>query len=680
MNNNPKSKACPGHRSGIQNPKPNVLLLFLLPLILIAAILAAPFELSFPVPWHHSDEGFILYKSYLLSLGKTPYLDFDPFWPPGVYFVNGLLFTLFGPDLLAVKYGLAFVTVLSSLLLFFIAIKIMPNHLAALCALLFLFWGPPILNIPYSSWYAVPFGLAGLCVLIRAVENDRLLPVLLAGIAAGAAFTFKQSIGVFVLASYGLIGLFWRRGNHADCLVARSAEFLLVLVLAAALPLAYVSRHTVSNIAFLHLPALLLAGLLLWLLNRPYYRTEARSSFRNLVLYQLVLSGGFIALIAAWFCYLAPKVGWLDLFRNVLLIGQSWRLNEMVVAFPTFSPISFLFPAFLAALAAIGHIMIRNRANRGVVIICSSAAAALLILFANWIVEGAAFRYFLSKRWDLNIYLYFPAAITAVFTIFLIRNVKKNAASKEVLFSLCLFVYAVLLFQQTFPYADLNHFTFGFAPWIPLAFFLVHRLIASARIESRLLSIRVAAIAVLAVPLFLLFAGRAVNQARLLLAFKRVPAGWSLESRPISRMDVEGGQIFFDTGYAQMFKELIEYVRANTAPTDTVASLPSLVIVNVLTQRMAPTKFVYLWPGYFSEEEIRMTADQIRTNLPKLVIISRMPSLSNDILSYEGYSSEYPEIAGAVAELYEPVATIGYFTVMRPRRLPGEILSAAVEN
>jgi hypothetical protein len=273
--------------------------------------------------------------------------------------------------------------------------------------------------------------------------------------------------------------------------------------------------------------------------------------------------------------------------------------------------------------------------------------------------------------------MYFPVAITVLFLIFLVRNVRGNVASKEVLFSLCLFIYSVLLLQQTFPYADLNHFTFGFAPWIPLAFFLVHRLALSAKMEPCSLSIRIAAIAVLALPLFLLFAGRAANQARLLLAFKQAPTGWSIEARSISRLDVAGGQVLFDTGYAQMFKELVEYVRNNTAPSDTVASLPSLVIVNVLSQRLSPTKFVYLWPGYFSPDEIRMTADQMRANLPKLVIISRMPSLPNDILSYEGYSSEYPEIAGVVAELYEPVTKIGCFTVMRPRRAPEDILSTA---
>lgn len=641
--------------------------------------LAAPYDLSFPITWHHSDEGFILYKSYLVSIGKLPYVDFDPFWPPGVYLVNGLLFKLFGPDLLVAKYGLAAVTFLSSLFLFIIAVKLMPKYLAAMCALLFVFWGPPILNIPYSSWYSVPAGLGGLCAALWGIEKKKLFPIFIAGIAAGAAFSFKQSIGVFVLASYGLMGLFWRLEERRYNPLGLAAEYLLILVLCVALPVAYVSRHTMSNIVLLHLPVILLAGLLMWTMRTLRAQAQSHLSVRNLLLYQSLLSGGFVAAILPWFLYLGPHSGWLELFRNVLLIGQSWRIKEMIVPFPSFAISSLIFPALLGAGAFFLFVGLKKRGNKAELLLSLSAIAILLILGLNSIVEGTAIHYFFSKRWDSNIFLYFPLPVIVAYAAFLVTSTKKGAPADSHLISICLSIYCVLLLQQTFPYEDLNHFSFGFAPWILLSFFLVYRAAQAGISRNRMLPAwrQSAIILVFALPLSFFLMGRAANQARLFMAMKQSARGWWLERRPLSRLDVEGGGMLFDSEYSQMFKTLVEHIETNTKPTDTVAALPSLAIVNFLTQRQAPTKFVYLWPGYFSADEIQRTAQEIRDKQPRYIIVSKMPASPKDILSYAGYEARFPEIANVVSEKYEPETTIGFFTVLRPKKLVGTNLENA---
>jgi hypothetical protein len=651
----------------------NIALIFFFIGVGAACFLAAPYDLSFPVTWHHSDEGFILYKSYLVSIGKLPYVDFDPFWPPGVYLLNGLLFKLFDANLLVAKYGLAVVTFLSSLFLFMIAAKLMPKYLAALCALLFVFWGPPVLNIPYSSWYSVPLGLGGLYAVSWGIEKEKLIPIFVAGAAAGAAFSFKQSIGVFVLASYGLMGLFWRRREFRHNSIGMAAEYLLILILCIGLPAAYVSRHTVSNSVLLHFPAFLLAGLLVWTVSM--FRRQARSQLRvrNLLLYQSLLAGGFAAAILPWFLYLGPKTGWLELFRNVLLIGQSWRIKEMIVPFPPFAVSSLIFPAILTAGASFLFMVLKKRENKTELLLCLSAIAILLALGLNSIVEGTAVRYFFSSRWDSNIFLYLPLPAIIAYAIFLVTNIKKGTGADRHLISICLSIYCVLLLQQTFPYEDLNHFSFSFAPWIPLCFFLVYRACHAGMSRNGKLPVwrQRAIILAFALPLSFFLMARATNQARLFLAVKQSAKGWSLERRTLSRLDVKGGEMLFDSGYSQMFKALVDHIEENTRPTDTVAALPSLAIVNFFTRRQAPTKFLYLWPGYFSVDEIRRTAQEIREKQPRYIIVSNMPALPNDILSYAGYEAQYPEIAKVVSDLYVPEATIGFFTVLRPKKGTG---------
>ena len=333
----------------------------LLTILLFALIggvfaLLAPLEPLFPVTWYNADEGFILYKSYLVSIGKLPYVDFDPFWPPLVYYLNGALFTIFGVNIMAAKYGVAvFVGLLGSICMFGVASKVMPKWVAALCAISFIFCGPPIMNVPYSSWYTVPIGLAGLYAIFMALERKSLLAVLFAGIAVGLAFSFKQSIGGFVGSSFAMMGLFWQDPSESSPartgIASQLVRAALAVSLCVALPLAYVTNRTAGNFIFLTLPTLVVCVLVLWLQGEllDCNGKPGISSLKRLVSYEVVLSSGFIIAIAPWFGYLAVNIGFLETLKRVLLLGEAWRLREMIIPFPQVDRRALIFPIILIA-------------------------------------------------------------------------------------------------------------------------------------------------------------------------------------------------------------------------------------------------------------------------------------------------------------------------------------------
>ncbi len=105
--------------------------------------------------------------------------------------------------------------------------------------------------------------------------------------------------------------------------------------------------------------------------------------------------------------------------------------------------------------------------------------------------------------------------------------------------------------------------------------------------------------AILVIPLLFFMSARTINTARLLVNVKRTSSGWALNATDFSALDVEGSETVFDSEYSRMFGEVVKYVRANSQPSDTVAGLPSLAVINFLTERRAPTKFVYMWPDTF---------------------------------------------------------------------------------
>src|SRR3989344_4031275 len=131
------------------------------------------------------DEGYILDAALRFFQGQVPYKDFWIIYPPGIVYILGSLFWLFGPSLLLGRFLMVLVGLVISYLLYKVTRQLMPS-------LLFLSWGIPHLNFPWPTWFALLFMLASLA----SVKSPRL-----SGFFAGLSLLFKQTLGIAVVFS-----------------------------------------------------------------------------------------------------------------------------------------------------------------------------------------------------------------------------------------------------------------------------------------------------------------------------------------------------------------------------------------------------------------------------------------------------------------------------------------------
>ncbi|MGE3261612.1 MAG: hypothetical protein AB7K68_07535 [Bacteriovoracia bacterium] len=149
------------------------------------------------------DEGFTSYGAQRLREGEWPHRDFFFLWTPGILVWHAFLQEL-GFSWLGERASALVAAAFTGALLLRQAHDW--NFRAtqrALLALGILLWGFSLWNIPYSSWYALPFALLG----------ARLGPTrsILAGLCLAAAFWFKQNIGI--LACVGSLSALYLAGE-----------------------------------------------------------------------------------------------------------------------------------------------------------------------------------------------------------------------------------------------------------------------------------------------------------------------------------------------------------------------------------------------------------------------------------------------------------------------------------
>jgi hypothetical protein len=131
------------------------------------------------------DEGFLVYGSERVLHGQLPMSDFTSY-PPGRYFLLGLLFKLFGVNLVVSRFMEMAFLLLNGLMMFYIGKRLMPSGWAIIPSfILILFPGP---------WHKVffTFGLLlPLLTLFRFLERENSMRILIVGWAIGIALILK---------------------------------------------------------------------------------------------------------------------------------------------------------------------------------------------------------------------------------------------------------------------------------------------------------------------------------------------------------------------------------------------------------------------------------------------------------------------------------------------------------
>jgi hypothetical protein len=145
------------------------------------------------------DEGQIVYPSWRVAEGAIPYREFGQLYGPSVFYLNALLFRVFGADVLVLRVELVILKAVAAVLVYLAARRMAaPPFALAVYGLMLVVWGAPwwIFNTPYANHYALTLSLAGLLIFL---SSSGWRGAAVAGICFGLATTFKQTAGIFVV-------------------------------------------------------------------------------------------------------------------------------------------------------------------------------------------------------------------------------------------------------------------------------------------------------------------------------------------------------------------------------------------------------------------------------------------------------------------------------------------------
>jgi 4-amino-4-deoxy-L-arabinose transferase-like glycosyltransferase len=214
-------------------------------LILLFVVAVRLRALSVPL---ERDEGEYAYIGQLILQGVAPYKLAYAMKLPGTYLVYALVMAVFGQTAAAIHMGLLLANAAAILFVFLIARQLFDavGGLVAAAFYMLITLGPALYGTSaHANHFVVLFALAGVLVLLRAIQSERLAAFFGGGVLFGLAFVMKQHGVVFVLFALAYLSLHaadtrpinWRQyGRRIAALLAGAAAPYVVTcgVLAAA--------------------------------------------------------------------------------------------------------------------------------------------------------------------------------------------------------------------------------------------------------------------------------------------------------------------------------------------------------------------------------------------------------------------------------------------------------------
>lgn len=176
------------------------------------------------------DEGEYAYAAQLILQGVPPYAQVYNMKMPGVYAAYALILALFGQTHIGIHFGLLVINAGTILLMYFLGKRLFNPFigLGAAAAFAVLSLGHPVMGFTANAeHFVILFALAGILLLLHALEHEWLLSLLASAILLGLAFLMKQHGAAFVAFAglYLLLHELRRRQLKWNSLLARILLF-----------------------------------------------------------------------------------------------------------------------------------------------------------------------------------------------------------------------------------------------------------------------------------------------------------------------------------------------------------------------------------------------------------------------------------------------------------------------
>lgn len=639
----------------------------------IFALTLCYFSLFIHFGFNLDDEGTLLAQFYRTYLGELPYRDFHMGYTPSGHYFHAALFRLFGVSVVPLRCALAVCHALVAALLFVIGRRLMPPAFAVLpplayCALMPCYPGEfASFNTPYPSWYVVLFLVAGFWMLLRFLESGRLAWVAGSGILTGLCFAFKPNVGLFQLASGGLVFLLVLEppaGGRASRWQG-ALWWALALGVAGGLAAVFASQASARDVLIFLLPiAVVLATLTV---RRAAGRSDDRPA-HGLLGSGLLYAAAALVTFGPWVVLFVLALGAQRFGRQVLFIGTGFE-QLYYTAFHLAGPWDWMLVTAVGALVGIGLVgRARLLPPRLTLTVAATAVLAVLVMMRRAEMPEGFHAAVVSRAEDLSFtatLLVHWAALAAALPL-----LWKRRRSRREQTTLAVLVAALAMYLQLYPRSDFMHLITAVPLTLVLAAALAARFTGWLPEEASLR--RVVRVALVGGTLgFLAFWISPSLQS--VLTWDRGPA-W----RSHAALGLERVPVTLELGRAPRLQNLhdtVAYIRANTAPGEAIFPFPGIEIVCFLADRENVTRHGYFftgWPGHEVEAEVVST---LAARPPRLVVILHAHQLF--FLNAPAY---YFALREFIQEHYRQVRGFGNYVVLARRDVPDTELHVPMQS
>jgi hypothetical protein len=199
--------------------------------LLVALLFAAGVRIRLlDVPLER-DEGEYAYAGQLILQGIAPYAKVYNMKLPGIYAAYAAIMAVFGESIRGIHLGLLVVNAGTALLVFLLGKRLFDSFTGTMAGAVYaiLSLGPSVQGFQANAEHFVLLpALAGLLLLLRAMESNRRGPFVASGLLLGLAFVTKQHGAAFLVFALLclFLGIFRRRPVAWRALAARTGLLL----------------------------------------------------------------------------------------------------------------------------------------------------------------------------------------------------------------------------------------------------------------------------------------------------------------------------------------------------------------------------------------------------------------------------------------------------------------------